>query len=47
MDLFPFLALICFLSAGIWSAIQRAWPMVLLSLGLVFVVLADTSLIHT
>lgn len=47
MEVFPFLALVCFLAAAIWSAIQRSWPTALLSLGLVFVVLAGTSLIHT
>lgn len=47
MDLFPFLALVCFLAACIWSAFQRSGPMALLSLGAVFVVLAGTSLIHT
>ena len=47
MEIFLFLALIAFLAAAIWSGIQRAWPAALVSLGLVFLVLDGTSLIHT
>lgn len=45
MDILMLLALIAFLAAAIWSAIQRAWPIALLSVGMVLLVLTSTSLI--
>lgn len=46
MDLFPFLALVCFLAAAVMAGTQRSWPLVLLSAGAFFVTLAGSGLIH-
>jgi hypothetical protein len=42
--MFLLLAFLCFLAAGIWSAVVRAWPTVLLCAGLAFWVLASGPL---
>lgn len=45
MDILILLALVAFLAAAIWSAIQRAWPTALLSTGLFLIVLSGSPLI--
>jgi hypothetical protein len=38
------LALACLLASAIWSAIQRAWPLVLLAAGLTLWLLSTTPI---
>lgn len=38
------LALLAFAAAGVWFAITRGWPMVLLTLGLALWLLSTTSI---
>lgn len=45
MDILILLTLIAFLAAAIWSAIQRAWPIALLSAGMVLLVLSGSGLV--
>ena len=46
MDVLLLLAIVCFLSGAVVAGIQKAWPLVLLCLGLAFAVLAETGLIN-
>lgn len=45
MDVLLLLAIVCFLSGAVVAGIQKAWPIVLICLGLAFAVLAETGLI--
>lgn len=44
MDIFTLLALACFLAAAIVAGAQRAWPLVLLSAGAFFALLAGAPI---
>ncbi|MER7213205.1 hypothetical protein ABT340_39595 [Streptosporangium sp. NPDC000239] len=44
MNVLVLLALICFLTCAIWSAITRAWPLALLAAGLTLLLLASAPL---
>lgn len=45
MDVLLLLALVCFLSGAVVAGIQKAWPLVLLCLGLAFVTIAETGIL--
>ncbi|WP_170223425.1 hypothetical protein [Nonomuraea turkmeniaca] len=45
MDVLLLLAIVCFLSGAVVAGIQKAWPVVLLCVGLAFVTIAETGLI--
>jgi hypothetical protein len=45
MNVLVLLALIAFLAAAIWAAIQRAWPIALLAAGMCFLALADSGIL--
>ncbi len=45
MDIILFLAVLAFLASAIWSAIQRAWALALLALGLTLLTINAAGLI--
>lgn len=45
MDVLLLLALVAILSGGVVAAIQKAWPLALLCLGLALTVIAETGLL--
>lgn len=46
MDVLLLLAIVCFLSGAVVAGIQKAWPVVLLCLGLACAVFAETGLLN-
>jgi hypothetical protein len=47
MNVLLLLALVAFLAGAVVAGIQRAWPLVLLCVGLFLVTLAETGLISS
>lgn len=46
MDVLLFLALVCFLASGIWAAILRSWPLLLVAAGGVLLVVSGHPTFH-
>lgn len=47
MNVVLVLALACLLAAGVISAVQKAWPMALLCLGLALAVLTESGILSS
>lgn len=46
MDVLLFLALVCFLAAGIWAVMARSWPLLVVAAGGILLVVSGHPTFH-